>query len=181
MVRSSIIKQPSYNSHFHYAAEPNWNKHGCLKDRGNGYPTVVLQLSPEETLDRRGRKREFYLLCSLHNYQNGQRCLSPHLLMLRGNTNDINYKFIFDRMDENPKNDLGRIWRLENAAIARTKKDHQEISLANKKQEFENLTLQEFDFDELKGDKLDVDLLTVSKRIVAGIRRYNCHCLYHRQ
>ncbi|XP_073831323.1 nuclear factor NF-kappa-B p110 subunit-like [Musca autumnalis] len=162
--------QPKQNFHFRYTSELK-NTHGCITGQApitltnnncssaETYPTIHLKLPADANYTDNGTKREFFVLCSLHAYDenkfknNQPLCLSPHLL-LRKCERDVNYEFIFEEMKDLPDDVSTRFWELQDYVIVRLKTDQYQQSWQKKQRQYNMLGLP-LPFNQLKGD-LDV-------------------------
>lgn len=137
--------QPKQNFHFRYESEieRQGNSHGILKGQQGRYPKIELRL-PEEK-----KYSEFFVLCSLHSFEN-TKILSPHLLMPNGIT-ELNYGFIFEPMQMAEDNPMKRVFELRDYVIVRLKKAMYNNSFTNKRAAYERLQLPTLVFEELLG------------------------------
>ncbi|XP_061391369.1 nuclear factor NF-kappa-B p110 subunit-like [Musca vetustissima] len=164
-----ILVQPKQNFHFRYTSELQ-NTHGFITGQvpatpttpqnysaAETYPTIHLKLPADGNFDDSGKKREFYVLCSLHAYNMDERdhhWLSVHLLMPKSRRN-VSYDFVFEKMSDDCNDATARCWELKDYVIVRLKSEEFEKSWKGKQQQYAALGLP-LTFDQLKGDGLDL-------------------------
>ncbi|XP_065357426.1 uncharacterized protein LOC135951670 [Calliphora vicina] len=150
----SVEIEPKQNFHFRYESEiEQGNSHGALTGQEGDHPKIKLRLPENGHLDECGNKRDFFVLCSLHCFDNN-RTLSPHLLLPKGESK-LNYNFIFEKMDVCGDNPGQRVWELRDYVVVRLKNSEYKRSLTNKATAYDSLKLP-VDFAKLMG-QLDLN------------------------
>lgn len=152
----SIEIQPKQNFHFRYVTDLN-STHGAVKGQQGEYPRIKLLLPENGLRDDMDNSRDFYVLCTLHAYDENQS-LSPHHLMLKGsniNDDNINDDPIFKKMERSESSLTQLNWELKDYVIVREKMNNLQKSLEIKKKYLEDLKLPQ-DFIATLSGKLDL-------------------------
>ncbi|XP_073847043.1 uncharacterized protein [Musca autumnalis] len=187
--------QPKNNFRFRYERELE-RTHGCIKGEDPvdlSEDSSVTKLYPKIKLTVPANdKREFFVLCSLHAYdedkinRHERLCLSPHLLMRKG-VHQLNYAFIFEQMKTVSKDWTARYWELENYIIVRLKVNQYRNSLEQKQSQYQMLGLplpfeelnDGLDFGNNESGRLNVCLgFTIFERIGEGNYRLHENTIY---
>ncbi|XP_058981676.1 nuclear factor NF-kappa-B p110 subunit-like isoform X2 [Musca domestica] len=174
--------QPKQNFHFRFESELK-NTHGFITGRGeavtNGrncsvrdiYPKIQMRLPDSANLNDNGKVRQFFVLCSLHSYNEEKIAekkplhLSPHLLLPKSKRK-IDYAFVFEKMKDCQDDVTGRYWELVDHVIVRSRKKNNKYgeTLRAKQLKYESLGLP-LPFDKLQSD-LDLNEITQSAGLI---------------
>uniref|UniRef100_T1PCK6 Ankyrin n=1 Tax=Musca domestica TaxID=7370 RepID=T1PCK6_MUSDO len=130
-----------------------------------------MRLPDSANLNDNGKVRQFFVLCSLHSYNEEKIAekkplhLSPHLLLPKSKRK-IDYAFVFEKMKDCQDDVTGRYWELVDHVIVRSGKKNNKYgkTLRAKQLKYETLGLP-LPFDKLQGD-LDLNEITQSAGLI---------------
>ncbi|XP_058981686.1 nuclear factor NF-kappa-B p110 subunit [Musca domestica] len=163
--------QPKQNFHFRFESELK-NTHGFITGRVRDiYPKIQMRLPDSANLNDNGKVRQFFVLCSLHSYNEEKIAekkplhLSPHLLLPKSKRK-IDYAFVFEKMKNCQDDVTDRYWELVDHVIVRSGKKNNKYgkTLRAKQLKYESLGLP-LPFDKLQGD-LDLNEITQSAGLI---------------